>query len=360
VVPGGALGLALAEELERLRPFGAGNPQPALLVPAARLESVAGMGAERQHARFTLRTPGSRSSGVAFGSPPRTLALCGEAPHDLAVRLELNRWNGREEPRVVLRAAWPTGRGTVRALGEEAPFWERLARELRADPAGPRLPTPLRPSRDRRGEGSAGVVGDLLTSGERVLVAVADVPRRRASLEELVAGLAGALDVASWGALSARPELSSGFQHVVALDPPPAVAPLPPDPLLHLAWSPVDAEFALAVWRAELDLRPALADAWRALTSLAEPSAEALERALRGRGRYPRSPECCGRLARVLAELELIELDVAEPTCRVVRTERTELERSPAYRAYRERLALIERALAPELPAAPADAALAR
>jgi single-stranded-DNA-specific exonuclease len=33
VVPGGVLGLGLAEELEALRPFGMGNPQPTLLVP---------------------------------------------------------------------------------------------------------------------------------------------------------------------------------------------------------------------------------------------------------------------------------------------------------------------------------------
>src|SRR4029078_7497660 len=33
VVPGGDLGLDLAEDLELLRPFGMGNPQPTLLVP---------------------------------------------------------------------------------------------------------------------------------------------------------------------------------------------------------------------------------------------------------------------------------------------------------------------------------------
>ena len=44
VVPGAALCLELAEELERLRPFGAGTPQPTLLVPVARLASVGGMG----------------------------------------------------------------------------------------------------------------------------------------------------------------------------------------------------------------------------------------------------------------------------------------------------------------------------
>ena len=40
VVPGGALTLELAEELERLGPFGAANPAPRLLVPAAGIEHV--------------------------------------------------------------------------------------------------------------------------------------------------------------------------------------------------------------------------------------------------------------------------------------------------------------------------------
>src|SRR4051794_4578153 len=107
VVAGGALGLPLAEELERLRPFGAGNPQPTLLLPGARVEGVGGMGKERKHARFTVVSGDSRSRGVAFGSPPRALARAAESPQNIAVRLEANRWNGRVEPRLVLRALCP-------------------------------------------------------------------------------------------------------------------------------------------------------------------------------------------------------------------------------------------------------------
>src|SRR4051794_15788003 len=116
VVPGGVLGLSLAEELESLRPFGAGNPAPTLLVPAARLKGVSGMGAERQHARFTLVTGTGLAAGVAFGSTPRALAS-GDGPHDLALRLERNRWNGAVEPRVVLRAVCPTRPGELRVVG---------------------------------------------------------------------------------------------------------------------------------------------------------------------------------------------------------------------------------------------------
>ncbi len=355
VVAGGVLGLELAEELERMRPFGSGNPQPNLLVPGARLEGVSGMGDERQHARFNLVTAGgSRSRGVAFGSTPASLAGAAKEPHDLVVRLERNRWNGVVEPRLVMRALCQTRAGRLRVLGEDEEFWPHLA-ELMTSSGVPSLAGPGPSAVDRRGCGFAGVVGELITSGERVLVGVADVPRRRQSLEGLVAGLdPDGLAVVSWSALAERPALAEGFHHLVALDPPPGG---PADPLLgcvptaHLAWGAPEAEFALAVWRAELELRPALAECFRGLRKL-DPGAspDELERALRGDGRYPRGAYQCARLLRVLTELGLVELSLDPPRCLVLDTPRVELELSAEFRAARERLAEITRALAGVAP----------
>jgi hypothetical protein len=220
--------------------------------------------------------------------------------------------------------------------------------------------------RDRRGEGVAGVAGDLLTSGERVLLAVADAARRRASLEALLGGLAqGGLAVASWDAMTGEPGLAREFRHLVALDPPPGGMG---DPLLgacplgHLAWGPAEAEFALTIWRRALDLRPALAEVWRALRGYDGKDPEAVRRALAGGGDYPRSPELCARLVRVFGELEMLEFvpsDGGGPACLPRARERTELERSPTYRACRVRLEAIERALAPELGSEPGLAAQA-
>ncbi len=360
VVPGGVLGMGLAEELESLRPFGMGNPQPTLLVPAARFQNVTGMGEEKEHSRFTLITAGgARSRGVAFGSPPKALAPAADVNHDIALRLERNRWNGVVEPRTILRALCPTRAGELRVLGEDGGFWERLGRALagqQAEPpepaasiAGP--PAPL----DRRREGFAGVAGDLFTSGERVLVVVADIERRRRGLEEIVAGLApDGMAVASWTAIAADPGLASAHDHLVALDPPPGGVA---DPLLrlgvraHMAWGPAEVEFALHVWRAELDLRPALASVYRSLRELPpEAGAAALQEALRGQGRYPRAPAACAQVIGVLTELALIELSLDPPSCRVLQAERANLDSSPAYRASLERLSAIERALAAELP----------
>ena len=208
---------------------------------------------------------------------------------------------------------------------------------------------------DRRCEGFAGVAGDLFTSGAAVLVAVADVPRRRQGLEEIVAGLApGGMAVASWAAIAADPKLARAADHLVALDPPPggrADPVLRSGPHAHLAWGPAEAEFALCVYRAELDLRPALADAYRALRALPEAATpDDVERALAGSGRYPRPPESCARLLAVLGELELVELALEERSCRVREGVRADLTRSSAFRAGSERLSAIERALAAELP----------
>lgn len=351
VVPGAALGLELAEQLEALRPFGMGNPEPTLLVPAARLENVAAMGEERQHARFTLVTGASRARGVAFGSTQKALAA-GE-PRHVAVRLELNRWNGKVEPRVMLRALCPPAGGELRVLGEDEPFWPRVWAELERDPAGPGAAAGGGGVViDRRGEGFAGVALDLLSSGESVLVAAAELARRRHSLATLLGGeLEAGLCVVSWTALALQPELGRGFSHLVAFDPPPGGAH---DPLLRsgptasLAWGPGEVDFALRLWRMELELRPALTETYRALRA-GRPGE--LRRALQGEGAYPRSAECCGRALRVLTELGLVELSGGGQSCSVVDGVRTDLELSPSYRAYRERFARIEQALTRELPA---------
>ena len=371
IVPGGDLGLELAEDLERLRPFGMGNPQPTLLVPSARFERVTGMGEDKEHSRFTLvAAGGAKSRGVAFRSPPSALAPALERAHDIALRLEKNRWNGIVEPRVILRALCPTEPGELEVLGEDEPFWDELS-ALLGEPAASAAPAAAgtRPAaasppsaslaagivEDRRGEGLAGVAGDLFSSGERVLVAVADVPRRRAGLEAVVAGLSdGPMPVTSWGALAAHPSLADGFDHLVALDPPPGGISDPvlgATPRAHLAWGPAEAEFAIGASRAELDLRPQLIETYRALRELPpDAPADELEAALRGNGRYPRSTRACARLARVLTELGLIELDTDARSCRVLDTAQSDLELSPTYRASREQLAAAEHALAAELP----------
>jgi single-stranded-DNA-specific exonuclease len=368
VVPAGALTLDLAEQLDRLAPFGAGNPAPTLVVPAARVEHVTAMGKDGDHARFTLAGGSARARGVAFRTSQGELAQAGAVDHDVAVALERNHWNGSVEARVVLRSLCPTPPGAVEDLAPEADLVAAIECELAADPsrwwpsAGPAAVdadgvTPVRGAvagagagEDRRGEGLAGLAGDLLTSGERVAVVVADFARRRAALAAMVAGMAPeSLAVISWEAVGTDGALA-GFDHAIAFDPPPVAdgidqlrGALGPAAVVHLAWGAPERAFTLASWRDRLALRPALVDLWRALDGAGELSGEALAAALRGDGRHRRDGRHCGRLVRVLCELDLASWEAG----RLARGAggRTDLERSPANRAYAARLAAAERHL---------------
>jgi single-stranded-DNA-specific exonuclease len=389
VVPATALGLPLAEELRSLAPFGHGNPEPTLLVPAARVANVRPMGEDGQHARFTLVGSGSRAEAVSFRTTPASLTRDPSELQDAVLRLELNEWKGRVEARAVLSALCPVESGSCVPVEGAEPFWTTVERELDSGSdfpsAGQPPPAPAPDARlvsDRRGEGIAGVCGELLSSGEPVLVVCADSSRRREALEGLLAGLARATDneeerpdlaVSSWPVLSREPELSTRYPHLVALDPPPsedalralAAAPAAGEPgTCQLAWGPAEVDFALAVARASLDLRRAMVELYRRLRTNGGAAGSELERLLRGDGPHPRDPQVCGRLLRVLLDLELIEYTreaAGGPNCVALERPRTALERSPAYAGHRKRLAETERYLDREaarwrLPAAAAGA----
>ncbi|MGH2944528.1 MAG: single-stranded-DNA-specific exonuclease RecJ, partial [Solirubrobacteraceae bacterium] len=113
VVAGDELGVALAEELDRLAPFGIGNPGVSLLVPAARCSDPRTMGEDGKHVRFTVTAGGTRARAVAFGM---SRVDC-DGPLDATFTLELNEYNGSVEPRLVLRDARPSAPPPIALVG---------------------------------------------------------------------------------------------------------------------------------------------------------------------------------------------------------------------------------------------------
>ncbi len=153
VVSGDELGIELAEELERLAPFGIGNPQPRLLVPAAELLEPRPMG-EGRHLRFAVASGGRRARAVAF----QTTSLP-EGFVDATFVLERNEWNGVVEPRLVLQGATPCAPAPIELVGEPEAWADAVRAELGHGVAayGPTDPGPRasraghRPSRRRAG-----------------------------------------------------------------------------------------------------------------------------------------------------------------------------------------------------------------
>ncbi len=365
-----ALGLTLAEELATLGPFGPGNATPMLLVPAARLEQVVPMGDDKQHARLTISSGGARARTVAFRTTAAALAKAGDKPQHVAVALEVNEWNGSTEPRLILKAVCPPAAGRCEVIAGR-PLWDEIEAELEADPAAwvpstahtattsahpvsaaGRAALDGRLLVDRRGQGIAAVCGELLAAGESVLAVCADARRRAGGLAALVAGLAAGegaeLAAIGWSDLLARPPEAARHRHLVLIDPPPvpallqAAARTPVPGGVYLGWGRAETEFARTVAEAELDLRPQLATLYRLLreSHAQGASGESLEALLAGDGVYPRSGRVSGRLIRVLSQLRLVEYERGARALRIQPSApRTELERSPAFVAYSDRLA---------------------
>jgi single-stranded-DNA-specific exonuclease len=125
VVPAGGLTLGLAQELERLAPFGLGNPEPTLLVAGVEATTPATVG-EGRHLRFRVLQHGrDGGSAIAFGLGGQLDRVQPGSRFDIAFRLKENRWNGTVAPQLVVRRLFDTP-----AAYEELRAW--LASEWRA------------------------------------------------------------------------------------------------------------------------------------------------------------------------------------------------------------------------------------
>jgi single-stranded-DNA-specific exonuclease len=125
VVSARDLTLELAEELARLAPFGLGNPEPTLLVPAT--EAVApGTVGDGKHLRFRVRQHGrDAGSAIAFGQGKQIDRLRAAGRFDVAFRLKENHWNGTVAPQLVVRRVFDTPEGYEELRAALAELWRR-------------------------------------------------------------------------------------------------------------------------------------------------------------------------------------------------------------------------------------------
>jgi len=340
VVSGPELGLELAEELERLEPSGIGNPGCRLLVAGGRFSDCRPMG-EGRHARFILTSGGTRFPAVAFSCEGRLPAGPGEAVN-ATFRLERNCWNGRVEPRLVLRRAWACAPPPIRVLDEEGDYLATALREAERPPAEPAFAGApggggSRVRLDRRGESQLAVLTDAISAGGSLLAVCCDVTRRVGGLAARIGGFA----LASYHTLVSDPSLAEGFAHIVVLDPPAGAeqaATLERGAgFTHLAWGEPELRFAQQMHELEYGLRASLVALYRALRARRRVAGEELEQLLRGDGSPGRPARLAGRLIRVLAELELVSLEPELPALAIAGAAPTALDRSPTYRACAQR-----------------------
>ena len=106
-----AADMNLLEILAQVGPFGAGNPEPRFVIPAAQLSYAAVVG-ERHVRGFVTGEGGGRLAAISFNcvDSPLGQALLNSdgAPLHLAGRLKVNTWQGRSSAQLHIDDAAPT------------------------------------------------------------------------------------------------------------------------------------------------------------------------------------------------------------------------------------------------------------
>jgi single-stranded-DNA-specific exonuclease len=335
IVGGGQLTLGLADELELLAPHGFGNRQVTLLLHGAEVVQPR-LTRDKRHAQYRVRCEAASCQAIHFNFGDLDELLT-PGRHDVALALSKNDYNGAvsaqvqvrslhrlDEPESDLCATACDVSCRERLCGER--LWRELlhgdgappaAGEKAAAAADAAAAAALHAARaegrlvDRRGHPPLSQLEGLLAGGERTLVLVADVARRRPLLSrdvltpglgvagayvqpacaERAAGLSGA------GVVMATPEVAladagfaRAFTHVVLLDPPyttslwAAIAAAAPEAWLHALWGPAEAEFAARLRESQLDLDATMRRVWKALSAAQGRFDDGLEQELLGRG----------------------------------------------------------------------------
>lgn len=124
-----AVDLRTLEEMNRLAPFGMGNPKPKVLIKDVQIANMRKIGSDQSHLKLTVAESGSSLDGVGFGlgsladqiSPLANVSLIGE--------LSINEWNNIRKPQIFIHdlavRAWQLfdyrGRNQITHLLEAVP-----------------------------------------------------------------------------------------------------------------------------------------------------------------------------------------------------------------------------------------------
>lgn len=88
------LTLATVRQLQKLGPFGEGNPVPRLRVVGARMHDYLTMGRDQQHLKIRLAAGSDKVDAILWQGADRSRELLGAREIDLVGSLEINTWQG--------------------------------------------------------------------------------------------------------------------------------------------------------------------------------------------------------------------------------------------------------------------------
>lgn len=132
VCEAGELTMRQAEELERLEPFGVGNPTPTLILKDAVIHRIIPLGGGR-HTKLTAFKDGQMLQAIWFGIAPSKLPVAAGDTADLLFQLNINDYQGVRSLQLILQDMRPAESATLARRMEDT----RLSQVLEGAPISP-------------------------------------------------------------------------------------------------------------------------------------------------------------------------------------------------------------------------------
>ena len=115
--------LFLAEQLQKLEPYGVGNPVPTFVMRGVTVSEIAGV-SDSKHTRFTFSDGRNFVSAMYFSNSPASTGVFVGDTVDILFNVDINDWMGRRSLQIVIRDINVTRSQQTMHIEEESRFEE--------------------------------------------------------------------------------------------------------------------------------------------------------------------------------------------------------------------------------------------
>ncbi|WP_339063894.1 single-stranded-DNA-specific exonuclease RecJ [Tepidibacillus marianensis] len=95
--------IPLIEQIERMEPFGMGNPTPKWMIEQIEVNKVATIGNEKQHLKLIVTNQSRMIEALAFKMGHLNKEIAASSEIQLLGELNINEWNGERKPQIMVR-----------------------------------------------------------------------------------------------------------------------------------------------------------------------------------------------------------------------------------------------------------------
>ena len=117
------LTFSLAQQLQKLEPYGVGNPMPTFAIKDVTVGEMSPI-SEGKHTRFALTDGKSTISAMYFSNPPSSLGIYNGDKVDIIFNVDINEWLGRRSVQLVLKDIRPSNVQSTMSENEVRRFEE--------------------------------------------------------------------------------------------------------------------------------------------------------------------------------------------------------------------------------------------